>query len=368
MATIFQDGNLILRPVVAERTISRAMPTLALPALRARTVSLAVAFAASLGAAVPGQDSSAVAAAEATVAAPTYRFRNGFWINLHHFLYHEALQKREGAAPSIEDPDWTEAVAFYEAEIIEHDLLFNDGMRSVDTALGRAGDADDLDGLDLEEALRPVLEAAAPHYRAGPWPEHERANAAWLSAVQPLLDEHLIPAGERIAALLERPWPVESIPVELLAYANWAGAYTTNDPPQIRIGTALPRREPPTRAFETLLHESGHITIRRVAELIDAACAERGRRSPRNLWHVILFFTVGEVVRASPATPEDYVPYADDHGLYAGRWARDHRAVVRHWPAYLAGEYGLEEAVLRVIDDLDATGSLAPAEGAGGGD
>jgi len=78
---------------------------------------------------------------------PVFEFHSGFWVNLHHFLYHEArarlarnsrdvaskaagpvLKPAPGSAPSLsplEQKAWDKAVAYYSAEYAQKDLAVN---------------------------------------------------------------------------------------------------------------------------------------------------------------------------------------------------------------------------------------------------
>src|SRR2546427_7691358 len=77
---------------------------------------------------------------------PVFEFHSGFWTNLHHFLYQQARLKRLGesapgkgsaAPPSGGEPvrtnsltpeeqaAWSGAVAYYEKNLADKDLLFN---------------------------------------------------------------------------------------------------------------------------------------------------------------------------------------------------------------------------------------------------
>ena len=288
---------------------------------------------------------------------PTYDFHVVFWTNLHHYLYVQALDRRDGAELASDDPAWVEAVAYYAEELVSRDLLFDEGMRRVDVALGEAEGRRDLEGVELEGELAFVLESAAPLYRERFWDEHRRANEEWLARMRPVIDEHLPPVAARLAEIFQAEWPETPIRVDVLYYANWAGAYTSDDPDHIRIGTRLPDRLSTPEAFEIFAHESGHLIMGTVFEGILAKARELGARPPRDLWHMLLFYTVGEVMRGSDAVPDDYEPYASARGLYRGRNAPSLEAIEASWPPYLDGEIELDEALARLV------GRFAPAGG-----
>ena len=114
--------------------------------------------------------------------AELFRFRSGFWLNLHHFLYvlgrsanGEADSKRapvvnapedlgacEGLAPELKKA-WSGAIEYYQRVVSKQDAVFDLGLISVTSALA-AADAS-LEQAQIPGKLRAVLEWAAPAYR-----------------------------------------------------------------------------------------------------------------------------------------------------------------------------------------------------------
>jgi hypothetical protein len=125
-----------------------------------------------------------------------FEFHSAFWINLHHFLYQQALQKANrsrGSAPVerqtlsvAEQATWDQAVAFYQKTMVSHDLLFDSAMRGVETILADAENVKSLSSAPLDGDLRTQLEAAATVYRDHWWRLHNQANQFWISAVNGL--------------------------------------------------------------------------------------------------------------------------------------------------------------------------------------
>src|SRR5438445_9520189 len=95
----------------------------------------------------------------------------------------------------------------------------------------------------LPAKLTQVLEAAAVVYRAHLWPEHDRANRRWILRVAPLVREQGVGLSERLADIYQTRWPREKIRVDVSAYGNWAGAYTTVDPLRVTISSLASRNQ-----------------------------------------------------------------------------------------------------------------------------
>src|SRR6516164_7040917 len=99
---------------------------------------------------------------------PVFEFHSGFWVNLHHFLYHEArarvaknsrevgskpsgpvLKPTPGTSPSlspVEQKAWDRAMAYYAAEFAQKDLAVNLDLVLLKNQLGDFEDCDELTG------------------------------------------------------------------------------------------------------------------------------------------------------------------------------------------------------------------------------
>jgi hypothetical protein len=133
-----------------------------------------------------------------------FEFHNGFWINLHHFLYEQALLRRRGgnsvqATSGLANPNgrlsteqqqlWNTALDYYVSAMIKRDLLFDDNMKMINDRLGELEGAPDLSKSGLSADLIKILESVAPIYRARWWPQHEKANRFWVAVVTPLVQQ-----------------------------------------------------------------------------------------------------------------------------------------------------------------------------------
>ena len=72
----------------------------------------------------------------------TFYFHSNFWVNLHHFLYEQAISKSPEPCDSA---DWQRVLDIYRKDIATHELLSRDNLQ-------------------------------------GWWPQHNRANLAWIAA------------------------------------------------------------------------------------------------------------------------------------------------------------------------------------------
>jgi len=334
-------------------------------------VLLLVASGAGAQVPVPGQGSTRNRLPEPRIEEekaplPVFEFHSGFWINLHHFLYQQAREEQASrAAPPAEgSQDWAAALDYYARELADRDLLFNGDMINIKNRLAEMEGCPDLSGQSdpqCASGLRPgliaALEQAAPVYRARWWADHDRTNRAWAKAVSPLVERLGVALAERLAAAYREQWPAERMRVDVSYVANWAGAYTTLRPTRITIASGDPRNEG-IAALETLFHEASHALAEAVRDGIARECRRRNKPIPRDLWHALLFYTTGEMVRRAltglggPLARDGYTPYAVRQGLYARGWEGYLRVLERHWQPYLDGKLEFDRAVARMVAAL----------------
>ncbi len=333
---------------------------------------------------------------------PVFEFHSGFWVNLHHTLYQEAKfrtnppeDKNKSTAknrptlntsPTAKSPlslaeqrAWDEALNYYSANYADKDLLFTTELILIKNQLGDFDGCDELSGrkkktcdAGLPGNLTRVLEGAAPVYRAHEWPNHDRANRRWILGVAPLVREQGLGLSQRLADLYQTKWPRDKIRVDVCAYANRSGAYTTLDPLRVTISSADPRNQD-SAALEVLFHEASHGIAEPVQQAIIRECRQREKPIPRDLWHALIFYTTGEVIRpviaganitantapgpdgaaSAPTTSvTGYTPYAIREGLYQRGWDDYLKLLTKFWQPYLDGKSNFDDAIARMVSAL----------------
>lgn len=321
---------------------------------------LAVACATSPnGSASPApQDQAAVAAGR------LFAFHSGVWVNLHHFLYTSARARlgRDagrasvtsvvgdtsglGARPEEERRTWESAVAYYASHLAERDLLFDSGMVVITNRLASLENAPNVRDAGLDTGLALVLERAAPIYRAVWWSRHDAANRAWITSMQPLLHQHGDTLAARLGRALGAQWPSRPIRVDVSAYANWAGAYTSTDPSHVTV-SSTDDGYGGTFGLEMLFHEASHALGDSLVAVLESIASTSGKPALYDAIHPIIFYTAGELTRREVP---GHTPYAERGGMWQrGRIARFHPVLERHWLPHLDGRTTLQEALAAIV-------------------
>jgi hypothetical protein len=325
---------------------------------------------------------------------PVFEFHSGFWVNLHHFLYHEARLRNAAkenrdassktATPALKQPPsvslsaadqqlWDNAVSYYARNYAGKDLLINIDLILLKNQVEDFEDCDELSGrkkprcdAGLPGGLGPILDSVSAVYRTHWWPDHDRANRRWVARVAPLVREQGVGLSERLADIYQTRWPRDKIRVDVCAYANSVGAYTTLDPLRVTIASLDPRNQG-AGALEVLFHESSHGIAIPVEDAISRECKQRDKPIPRNLWHALIIYTTGEVLRpifkdvpqekgpgdvpaqaAQQAKPSS-VPNALQDILTQRGWEQYHFLLSLYWQPYLDGKVSFDDAIAHLI-------------------
>jgi hypothetical protein len=298
------------------------------------------------------------------LAPGLFSFRIGMWNNLHHFLYvlgrakngvpdmrREAVAGAPGdveglsARPDAERATWDDAVRFYAAGLSTKDAVFDADMVKATQILTAAPDASNLSGLGLDPQLVAALNRAAPVYRAVWWPRHGRANRERRDELMALAEKHAAPLVQRLTAVLGTEWPSQPRTIDLAAFVNWAGAYSTDG--GLIVVSSTSESNMGLWGLETLLHEASHQWDAQVQRRLSAVAAKTGRRVPPQLSHAMIFHTCGELMRQRFP---DHVPQAVKVGIWDRGMGRFKAPLDEHWLPYLRGVGTFEAAAAQLMD------------------
>jgi hypothetical protein len=295
-----------------------------------------------------------------------FRFQNNFWVNLHHVLRGES-RRRSVKVPlkvkveELKDEErlaWNAALDAY-ADFSRRDLIVDPQLVRANNALTTVTGESTLDPrAGLDRAAARALTIAAPVYRAHYWPAQRQLNDRWIAALQPAVARHGAAMADALAKAYHATWPADPILVDACAEAGPDGGYTTGGPSGTAAHSVIEAANPEYQgemAFEMVFHEASHADAleMRITGAIDAEAARQGVTAPRNLWHVLIFYTVGELARRElgRAGDEHYLPYAYRYGLYTRGWQPLRDALARDWHPYLDGKTTFDAAMTALVRD-----------------
>ena len=325
---------------------------------------------------------------------PVFEFHSGFWVNLHHFLYHEARARLaaksardstgKSAAPSLkqtpgsavtlsvsEQKTWNDAIAYYATNYADKDLLINIDLVLLKNQIEDFEDCDELTGrkkprcdAGLPGRVGPILDAVAPIYRAHWWADQDRANRRWVTRVAPLVREQGVGLSEvlRISTKLtgRRKKSVStSAPLPTPSVRTLRSILL-----RVTIASTDPRNQG-AEALEVLFHEASHGIAASVEDAISRECKQRDKPIPRDLWHALIIYTTGEVLRPvfkdsattekgagevppQPSKPNG-VPSALEDILSQRGWEQYHLLLVLYWQPYLDGSVTFDDAIAHLV-------------------
>lgn len=219
-----------------------------------------------------------------------------------------------------------------------------------------AGLAEDLDErasgyLELAEHMRG---AAEPAYRACWWDIQHTANQAWIDGLHPQIEQHGEAVAQRLEALYGTALHGLPLRVDVVAHAPPVGANTIWLNPEgghILVSSGIED----ALALEIMFHEASHTLVSYgrgdpLPLALEAAAQTTGVELPRDLWHVVMFYLTGEVMRE--VLGEAYTPYMVTQGLWDGRWGGYRNAIEAALPDYLEGDVSLDQAAVSLLAGL----------------
>ena len=288
------------------------------------------------------------------VVAVTDRFvlRSDPRTALHHFLldwaiadagewppYAPPVREREGWRDSLSADEariWAASVAAYDAAR-GRSLLFDAGLRAVrEWATGIT----DLTAVpSADRPLTRAVESALPVFLRWWGPQQDRRHRSWIEAVAPMLDDVEEAVIPRLEAAYGGTWPAGHISVDVMVHANDVGAYSVGGRVAISSGN---RNIVMPHAVDLVFHEASHVDGLEMplTSAVTEAFRAAGGEAPERLWHDVIFFTTGEVLRRAleERGHAGFRPYAEAAGVYARgeRWAVVLPALRRHWLPFLA--------------------------------
>ena len=284
------------------------------------------------------------------------RMYSSFWQNLHHFLYASAWAQRavtKGARPQAmplppgstvsmtpdEQATWDRAVTTYDREFASRDLLFDRGMTMI--KLGLSDRDDGLTDAPFDDELKLLLISSAPIYRKYWWPTHDAANRGWIEDAVRRTRNYAPAIIARLTSLYSVPWFATTVRVDVVRVGKSQGAYTSDNPTHIVVASA-DESYAQWSSVEMLFHESSHGLIQHVSDAVNGALA--ASKKPRSdLWHVVLFYIVGEVTRQALARGGiEYNPYLYATGLFDRSWPQFRAPVEKYVQAYVDGKTTLD--------------------------
>jgi hypothetical protein len=306
----------------------------------------------------------AVVAAQAAV--PIFRFEtDGFWLNLHHYLY--VLGRVEAKLPDIareavagapadeaeglklltepERQTWREAVSVYANGLSKLDMVRDKTLFDTTNAVRRAAADREAKTLAIDPAAAAALDRAAPIYRKAWWPRHRAANRRWLQSMQDPLQKYGPQVLTYITRAYQEPWMRDGFPVNVSAWSNWAGAYSTND--SLLVVSTLNAGNQGLHGFEITFHEAMHQWDDPIfARLRQVAKANNIAKIDGLLTHAMIFYTTGEAMKH---VVPSHLPYAEIAGIWRGRMGAFKPALDAHWKPYLDGRITLDAALLGLL-------------------
>ena len=308
------------------------------------------------------------------LTTPHFAFYSDFNTNLNDALVNPGLARKNSKPelfragdevacfeklPASTRAAWDSAVDYY-AKVISPAGSFGEEQYRIRADLaGFQEEVRDADAQQFIGIVRNFRAAAAPAYRACRWTLQNAKNRQWVDDVKPVLAADETKAVSRLESLYQQKWDGLPIRIDMVETVDWSGASTVlRDPVGGHI--LMSTGNPASAAFEVVFHEASHILMGRgapIREALQKAATAANFTLPRDLWHVVLFYTTGEVVRrivdserSTPYSPMLYEIFARP----SGDWTEYRHALETAWLPYVQGKRTLAQASANLIAAIQA--------------
>ncbi len=268
----------------------------------------------------------------APVASPQrhFAFYIDPWLALNHLAYHYAreqastlklrgrvrLAETDRAALGGAMQPACNGLSRAYAPHLDQSLLHDAATRGLAEALTQGPDQ------LTDVSVRTALQQCMPAYLEHLWPAHKAASERLRDDLLTQLARHETEMATSLARTFGSSWPGTPIRVDIVPYANWAGAYTFDPPPRITLANNN-ADVTGNQAFELLFHEAAHTATfgRPIVEATHAALIAHGIRH-EGAWHAVLFHAVGAIT-SNVLGEANHTPYARALGLTQQTGNRD---------------------------------------------
>jgi hypothetical protein len=284
------------------------------------------------------------------VAATLFTFQNNFWVNLHQFLHAEAVRKAAGKAIQMDA-----ALVDEYAALGKKNPIFDAELVKINDALAQVAGDSLPDSID--PAVAATLKRAAPIFRERFWPQHRATNEKWIAAIRPRVDRLAPSLTAKLAAAYHTTWPDKPVLVDVTHDAGPVDAYTTDSGPSGFAGhttiSSAAEWSHDEMAIEIVFHEASHTVDASIIKAVSDEAGRQGVRATRNLWHAIIFYTAGELVRRELGMVGDshYMPYAYRYDVYSKGMDKERVALEKDWHPWLDGRATFEDALRALVKD-----------------
>jgi hypothetical protein len=299
-----------------------------------------------------------------------FEFHSDPWLNLHHFLYHwvrddeglgSARQRvsvpERSALGQLSDSEraaWLNAVTFYRQSVANRSHFDPGMLRQKRALLELGGDLETEAVPDEIPGIAAALTVAMPVYRSQWWPDHDRANRAWIATAEPFVRRHEARYVDMTRRIYDVEWSEAPRRADVSAYANARAGYTAEGHIVI-YSTDVGNQA--LYGVETLFHEIQHTREVGATARVQLATAFEvaGIDQPENLWHSLIFATAGAFVQsiAEQENLPEHVPYWIREGFDGLQgWRPLVFAVHEHWLPVVRGDASKEEGLAALVSSF----------------
>jgi hypothetical protein len=290
-------------------------------------------------------------------------------LNLHHFLYELARDQEQlewalanKALRQSEKETLDLAVAEYKKfqQVRGTHILFSDSTMSELTSILMMADQQEVE--KQNNSLFQAYKGFLPIYQRVFWPVHLTENKIWLNTLLKKLTRYGEPIQVRLSQVFQSKLVLKPVHKVDIVYKPGIrqGAYTSRNAHSIINSSYADYQD--WQAMEIVFHELCHtIAVNRsskLRQLIKTEFERAGMSQHMDIWHPILFYSVGQIVKQNISSEQaGYQSYATKNNLYQTGWQYPEAIFIECWQPYLDGLISMQQAIQNLAEKLKETAS-----------
>lgn len=307
--------------------------------------------------------------ASAPVAETNYfEFRSSYILNLHHYLIKEGLRYNKtdslnrsfesffintGKVTASAKQGIMNAVKYYADSVVKKNMLFDPELTSLKYALLSIDDVNEVPDNVISPAWIKAIKSADAYYKEGEWKNTNAQNLLFINSHLEQVKRIEKDVIRRCEDVYQYKYSGKKFRIELVDYATFFGAYTTNEPFVCAVISSTDKRHNAEQGTEVIFHEVSHSMIDSLFQKQQELCTASSLRMDHNVWHSILFYSTGTIVKDALAqigvNHELYI-YRNNLASLSPDFKKLIDKVSTQWPLYMNKEISMDEALKKILN------------------
>ncbi|MEP7265212.1 MAG: hypothetical protein ABI772_11975 [Bacteroidota bacterium] len=297
-----------------------------------------------------------------------FEFRSSYLLNLHHYLIKEGIRYNktdssnrsfesffihQGEVNSSSKSGIMSAVKYYGDSVVKKNMLFDPELNSLKYTLLTVEAVYEIPGNSISPLWLKALKSADAYYKDQEWKNTNAKNLLFINSHVEQVKKIEKEVIGRCEDVYQYKFTGKKFRIEIVDYATFFGAYTTNDPFVCSVISSTDKRHDAEQGTEVIFHEVSHSMIDSLFKMQQDLCKATSLRVDHNVWHTILFYSTGTIVKdalAGIGVKHELYIYRNDLGGLSPDFRNLIDKVSAQWPLYMNRKIPMEDVLKKILN------------------